>query len=257
MSACAASTRRCGRSWEGAARAEGPADRLRHGHRGRDVARPAARARLRFSVLGSEKKRDALAGARGRARRPPGALARELRMKRTPQLTFEYDPTVERGVRMSKLIDELAPDDDDRELSSRRPPRRSAAGALPRHDAREPGRRRARLAARDDARARPARQGRVDVPRRRRAAAGRVRVHAARELRGSCRTTRASVLLALDCANEPRLGPDPEVLQQAPLVVDIDHHHDNTRFGDVNLIVATRRRPARSCATSSASSASS
>jgi ribosome-binding factor A len=27
-------------------------------------------------------------------------------------LTFEYDPTVERGVRMSKLIDELAPDDD-------------------------------------------------------------------------------------------------------------------------------------------------
>ncbi len=40
-------------------------------------------------------------------------LARELRLKRTPQLTFEYDPTVERGVRMTRLIDELAPDDDD------------------------------------------------------------------------------------------------------------------------------------------------
>ena len=39
-------------------------------------------------------------------------LAHELRLKRTPQLTFEYDPTVERGVRMTKLIDELAPDDD-------------------------------------------------------------------------------------------------------------------------------------------------
>ena len=39
-------------------------------------------------------------------------LARELRMKRTPQLTFEYDPTVEHGVRMSQLIDELAPEDD-------------------------------------------------------------------------------------------------------------------------------------------------
>ena len=38
-------------------------------------------------------------------------IARELRMKRTPQLAFEYDPTVERGVRMTKLIDELAPDD--------------------------------------------------------------------------------------------------------------------------------------------------
>ena len=40
-------------------------------------------------------------------------IARELRMKRTPQLAFEYDPTVERGVRMTKLIDELAPDDSD------------------------------------------------------------------------------------------------------------------------------------------------
>ena len=40
-------------------------------------------------------------------------LAHELRLKRTPQLTFEYDPTVERGVRMTRLIDELAPDDDD------------------------------------------------------------------------------------------------------------------------------------------------
>jgi phosphoesterase RecJ-like protein len=45
------------------------------------------------------------------------------------------------------------------------------------------------------------------------------------------------VLLALDCANETRLGPDPEMLARAPLVVDIDHHHDNTRFGRINLIV--------------------
>ena len=34
----------------------------------------------------------------------------ELRLRRTPLLTFEYDPSVERGVRMTKLIDELAPD---------------------------------------------------------------------------------------------------------------------------------------------------
>jgi bifunctional oligoribonuclease and PAP phosphatase NrnA len=45
------------------------------------------------------------------------------------------------------------------------------------------------------------------------------------------------VLVAVDCANESRLGPDPEVLQHAPLVIDVDHHHDNSRFGDVNLIV--------------------
>jgi phosphoesterase RecJ-like protein len=45
------------------------------------------------------------------------------------------------------------------------------------------------------------------------------------------------VLLAVDCANESRLGPDPEVLAQAPLVIDVDHHHDNSRFGSVNLVV--------------------
>jgi phosphoesterase RecJ-like protein len=45
------------------------------------------------------------------------------------------------------------------------------------------------------------------------------------------------VLVAVDCANESRIGPDPEVLQEAPVVLDIDHHHDNTRFGTVNLIV--------------------
>ena len=45
------------------------------------------------------------------------------------------------------------------------------------------------------------------------------------------------VLLAVDCANESRIGPDPEILHRAPFTIDIDHHHDNTRFGDVNLIV--------------------
>src|SRR5919201_211143 len=44
------------------------------------------------------------------------------------------------------------------------------------------------------------------------------------------------VLLALDCANESRIA-DPEVLGRVPLSVDIDHHHDNTRFGRINLIV--------------------
>src|SRR5918995_274456 len=46
------------------------------------------------------------------------------------------------------------------------------------------------------------------------------------------------ILFAVDCANESRIGPDPEVLQLSPLVVDIDHHHDNSRFGDVNVIDA-------------------
>ncbi len=45
------------------------------------------------------------------------------------------------------------------------------------------------------------------------------------------------VLVAVDCANESRLGPDPAILHQAPFTIDIDHHHDNSRFGDVNLVV--------------------
>jgi len=69
-------------------------------------------ATVYVSVLGSEKKREkslqGLAAAHGVLQ---AQIARELRMKRTPQLAFEYDPSVERGVRMTKLIDELAPDD--------------------------------------------------------------------------------------------------------------------------------------------------
>ena len=45
------------------------------------------------------------------------------------------------------------------------------------------------------------------------------------------------VVLALDAANERRVGPEGTLLAKAPLVIDIDHHHDNTRFGGVNLIV--------------------
>ncbi len=47
----------------------------------------------------------------------------------------------------------------------------------------------------------------------------------------------ARVVFALDCANASRTGLPPEFLEAAPLVLDVDHHHDNTRFGHVNLIV--------------------
>jgi phosphoesterase RecJ-like protein len=46
------------------------------------------------------------------------------------------------------------------------------------------------------------------------------------------------VLLAVDCANERRIGESLEPVERARLVVDVDHHHDNSRFGDVNMIVA-------------------
>jgi ribosome-binding factor A len=71
-------------------------------------------ARVFVSVLGSASKREkSLAGLAAAHGLLQARLARELRMKRTPQLAFEYDPTVERGVRMTQLIDELAPEPED------------------------------------------------------------------------------------------------------------------------------------------------
>jgi phosphoesterase RecJ-like protein len=43
-------------------------------------------------------------------------------------------------------------------------------------------------------------------------------------------------LVAVDCANESRIGANPTVLELAPFTLNIDHHHDNSRFGDVVLI---------------------
>ena len=80
---------------------------------GVDTASDLRHATVYVSVLGSPRKRRAsLQGLDAAHGLLQGRLARQLRMKRTPQLTFEYDPSVERGVRMTKLIDELAPDDE-------------------------------------------------------------------------------------------------------------------------------------------------
>ena len=46
------------------------------------------------------------------------------------------------------------------------------------------------------------------------------------------------VLLAVDCANTRRIAEDDTLVETADRVVDIDHHHDNSRFGDVNLVDA-------------------
>jgi ribosome-binding factor A len=79
-------------------------------------------ARVFVSVFGGEKKRAACLAALESARGVlQGRLASELRMKRTPHLAFEYDPSAEQGVRLTKLIDELTPEtpsDDERDDSN-------------------------------------------------------------------------------------------------------------------------------------------
>ena len=83
---------------------------------GVETSRDLAQATVYVSVLGSERKRaKSLAGLEAAHGVLQRRIADELRLKRTPQLTFQYDPTVEQGVRMSKLIDDLVTDHDDAE----------------------------------------------------------------------------------------------------------------------------------------------
>jgi ribosome-binding factor A len=64
-------------------------------------------ARVFVSVLGDERDRErtlsALASSHGLLQ---GAIAREMRLKRTPTLTFHYDDAPERGLRLSRLLEE-------------------------------------------------------------------------------------------------------------------------------------------------------
>jgi ribosome-binding factor A len=70
-------------------------------------------ARVFVSVLGSHRDRERTLAALDSAHGVLQArVNRELRLKRTPRLAFEYDPAVEHGVRMTRLIDEVAPVDD-------------------------------------------------------------------------------------------------------------------------------------------------
>ncbi len=63
-------------------------------------------ARVYVSVLGSEEERAAtLAGLASSHGVIQARIARETRMKRTPTLNFEYDDTIEKGMRISKLLD--------------------------------------------------------------------------------------------------------------------------------------------------------
>jgi ribosome-binding factor A len=65
------------------------------------------------SVLGDDEARERTMAALERASGVLQAgINRELHVRRTPHLRFTYDAAVERGVHMSKLIDEVAPDDE-------------------------------------------------------------------------------------------------------------------------------------------------
>jgi ribosome-binding factor A len=64
-------------------------------------------ARVFVSVLGDEADRDrTLAGLTSSHGLLQAEIARELRMKRTPTLEFVYDESIDRGMRITELLDE-------------------------------------------------------------------------------------------------------------------------------------------------------
>lgn len=71
------------------------------------LTRDLASAKLYVSVLGDERDRDrvmkALEGATGYVRR---RLAERLRLRTAPEIRFVYDPSVEYGIRLEKLLEE-------------------------------------------------------------------------------------------------------------------------------------------------------
>ncbi len=72
-----------------------------------DTSPDLRHARVYVSVLGDEDARaDSLTGLASSHGVLQRAIADELRMKRTPTLEFVYDESIDRGMRISRLLDE-------------------------------------------------------------------------------------------------------------------------------------------------------
>lgn len=72
-----------------------------------DTSTDLRQARVYVSVLGSDEERtETLAGLESAHGLLQRTVARELRMKRTPTLQFVFDESIQRGIRVSKLLQE-------------------------------------------------------------------------------------------------------------------------------------------------------
>jgi ribosome-binding factor A len=72
-----------------------------------DTSADLRSARVYVSVLGDEAEREAtLAGLRSSHGVLQAIIANETHIKRTPTLTFHYDETPERGVRITRLLED-------------------------------------------------------------------------------------------------------------------------------------------------------
>ena len=72
------------------------------------VTPDAVRADVHFSVLGGpEVQAEAQAGLESAAGWLRRELGRRLRLRKTPELVFHYDPSLERGEHIVSILDEL------------------------------------------------------------------------------------------------------------------------------------------------------
>ena len=208
-------------------------------------------ARVFVSVLGNpgERRRTlrALDSAHGFLQRRVGA---ELRMKNTPQLQFVYDDTPERGMRISELLD-----------SSRAPPTGGRSVLMAGSNGASSSRAEALRAIREHERFCLTTHERPDGDAVGSLAAMQLVLTAlgkdavaympAHEfplpyeyrfiaLEGLTTEPPADLdertLIFLDCGNIDRTSAEALKREPDALIVNIDHHHDNTRFGTINHV---------------------
>nr|MBN2277932.1 30S ribosome-binding factor RbfA [candidate division Zixibacteria bacterium] len=75
-------------------------------------------ATIYYSVLGNDHQKDEASEYFDRIRnRVRSQLARLIRLKQTPEISFKYDPSIERGMRIEQLLNDISSehdsDDDD------------------------------------------------------------------------------------------------------------------------------------------------
>ena len=200
-------------------------------------------AKVWVSVFGGENQRkktlEALDGAAGVLQ---GRIGKELGLRRTPRLEFVYDRAVEQGVRMTRLIDELAPptettmpsSDIDAVVEALRAGDRFVVTSHDNPDGDALG----SLLAMHLALVSLGKDsvmvlgGEQPLP----GEFGFLRLEEQGLLRAAPDDVSDRVLVALDCAQESRIV-EPTLLGSSTTTLNIDHHHDNTRFGDVDLVV--------------------
>ena len=74
-----------------------------------DVSPDMSHAKVFFTLLEKDKLEDTLHGLKRSAGFLRSQLAQRLKMYTTPELRFDYDESVERGDRLSRLIDAVMP----------------------------------------------------------------------------------------------------------------------------------------------------